>query len=263
MKNTITRSAALLFFGICVGAHQVSQLADFSNESESLSRATALNETKKQKDTLMIANQLPTFGFDNARANLTFLSFLQYFGDDSTRKQTGYGLSANFFKNIIRDDPYYKDFYVFLTNSVSFNAAQPEKSVEIMTMGLKFLSPGKPDSSYYVWRYKGVDELLFLGDSRAARQSFESAAIWASKSDLPESELISSISQQTADFLAQNPESKTAQIGAWSSILSTALDDDTRRRAVNSIQELGGEVVVGENGSVTVKYAQSDQKSES
>ena len=179
------------------------------------------------------------------------------------RKKSGYGLSAYFFNDIIANDPYYKDFYVFLTNSVSVSAAQPKKSVELMNIGLSSLSPRRPDGSYYIWRYKAVEELLFLGDSEAAKRSFETAAAWARKSSLPESDTIASVSQQTADFLAQNPDSKAAQIGAWSSILTTALDNETRSRAIASIQALGGEVVINKNGVVTIKYAQAQQNSES
>ena len=73
---------------------------------------------------------------------------------------------------------------------------------------------------------------------------------------------MASISQQTADFLEKNPDSKAAQIGAWSSILTTAVDDETRRRAIKSIQALGGEVSISENGSVSVKYSQEEQNTE-
>ncbi|MGC1307624.1 MAG: hypothetical protein WA885_10365 [Phormidesmis sp.] len=259
MKNLIRTSAISIFFGSCVGLFQTSQLAIFNKEVAVSTQEAASIDVRQYKDALTLTSQLPRLGFTNARANLTFLSFLQYFGDDQMRKQSGYGLSADFFRDIIADDPYYQDFYVFLTNSVSLNAAQPEKSVELMEKGLASLSPGKPDSSYYVWRYKGVEELLFLGDSKAAEHSFESAAAWARESRLPESDMIASISQQTADFLKQNPDSKVAQIGAWSSILTTAFDDETRGRAIRSIEALGGEVSVSENGGVTVKYAQTEQ----
>ena len=263
MKNLMKKSAVLLVLGSCVGLFQISQLARFAKGLSVSTQESELLAERQQKDSLLLTSQLPRVGFENARADLTFLSFLQYFGNEQARKQSGYGLSADFFKNIIADDPYYRDFYVFLTNSVTMSAAQPEKSVELVKMGLTSLSPGKPDGSYYIWRYKAVEELLFLGDSKAAKRSFETAAAWACESSLLESKMVVSVSQQTADFLAQNPDSKAAQISAWSSILTTALDNETRGRAIASIQALGGEVIINENGGVTIKYAQAQQDSES
>jgi hypothetical protein len=262
MKKSITRSAALLIFSSCVGLFQLLQLANVAKGVTGSMGKTEPVTTQKYKDSLALTSRLPTFGFDNARANFTFLSFLQYFGDDPMRKESGYGLSPNFFEAIIADNPYYKEFYVFLTNSVSLNAAQPEKTVALINEGLLSLSPDKSEDSFYIWRYKGVEELLFLGDSQAAKRSFEIASVWARESSLPESDTIAAISQQTADFLEQNPDSKAAQIGAWSSILTTAFDDETRSRAISSIQALGGEVVISENGEVTVKYPQEIRAAE-
>ena len=260
MKKTIIGSVALLGFSSGVGLFQLSHLTNVVKGGVTSSTEQAEPAiTQKVKDSLALTSQLPTFGFDNARANLTFLSFLQYFGDDAMREKSGYGLSPNFFEAIIADDPYYTEFYVFLTNSVSINAAQPEKTVELLRKGLLSLSPGKPEDGFYIWRYKGVEELLFLGDSQAAKRSFEVASTWANESDLPESDMIAAVSEQTADFLEQNPDSKAAQIGAWSSVLTTAFDDATRSRAISSIRALGGEVMISEDGEITVQYPQEMQ----
>ena len=204
-------------------------------------------------------SRAPRFGLNNLYANAGFLSFLQYFGDEQLRKKNGFGISKHFFQSIIKDDPYYKDFYVFLTNSVSVYAAEPEASVSIMNRGLSSLAPGKPEDSYYIWRYKGVDELLFLGDSQAAKQSFQTAASWASESDLPDSQMIATISRQTASFLEQDEDSKVAQIGAWGCILTTAFDDETRNRAIRGIQELGGEAIIHQDGRIEIKYEQIEK----
>lgn len=257
------KNAVFLACFICLGLSQIQQLLYFSKTRSNTTPEKVAADIKEHANSLILNSRLPRLGFNNIHSDLTFLSFLQYFGDDEARNQSDYGLSPSFFESIVLDDPYYRDFYVFLSNSVSMRAAQPEKSVDLMRVGLASLAPGKPEDSYYIWRYKAVEELLFLGDSKAAKRSFETAAAWAHESSLPESKTIASISQQTADFLAQNPDSKAAQIGAWSSILTTALDDETRGRAIASIQALGGEVTVSESGAVTVKYAQAQQDSES
>jgi len=233
-----------------------------TSENANVQTAETTLETVQKKN-LAIRKQLPCFGFCSIRADITFLQFLQYFGDDEARESNGYALSNDFFQSILQDDPYHTDFYVFMTGSVSLRAAMPEKSVELMNLGLLSLADKRLVDRFYVWRYKAVDELLFLGDVEAAKKSFEMAAVWASQSSLPESSVIASTSQQTADFLEQNPDSKSAQISAWGSVLSTAIDDETRRRAVNSIQSIGGEIVVNEDGSITIKYAQVEKETES
>lgn len=127
-----------------------------------------------------------------------------------------------------------------------------------MEKGLKSLSPKAPPKSYYVWRYKGTDELLFLGDSQAARKSFEKAAEWASVYADPESQNVAAISRQTAQFLARNPNSKYAQVGAWSMVLQNAVDDRTRQIAISRIEGLGGKVVVTPEGEVRIQLPEKD-----
>ncbi|MEL6490638.1 MAG: hypothetical protein AAFQ95_11800 [Cyanobacteria bacterium J06621_3] len=254
----------ILFFLLCssISTFQLLRLSILYNENENIANENALAETDKFRKKLNLRKLLPRVGFNNIHANLTFINFLQYFGNDELRNQNGYDLSPEFFESIITNDPYYIDFYVFLTNSVSLNAARPEQSADLLNKGLASLEENRLDDSFYVWRYKGVDELLFLNDARSAKYSFRKAAEWASESSLPESDFIASISQQTADFIEQNPNSKAAQIGAWSSVLTTAIDHETRGRAIQGIQALGGEVVIDENGGVTVKYAQGEQNTE-
>ncbi|MEO0885895.1 MAG: hypothetical protein AAFY54_08135 [Cyanobacteria bacterium J06648_10] len=256
MKNLVAVLSAL-FVGFM-------QISDFrTNENTSLTPTRIRLEIKEQENNLAVNKSLPCLGFCNTKANAMFLQFLQYFGDDEAREVSGYALSNNFFQSILRDDPYYTDFYVFMTSSVSLRAAMPEESVELMNLGLASLADERPEDSFYVWRYKAIDELLFLGDAEAAKSSFEMAAAWAKQSSLPESDLIASTSQQTANFLEQNPDSKSAQVSAWSSVLSSAIDDETRKRAINGIHALGGQIIVNNDGSITVRYARTEQDAES
>jgi hypothetical protein len=127
-----------------------------------------------------------------------------------------------------------------------------------MEKGLKSLSPQGPPQSYYVWRYKATDELLFLGDAQAARKSYEKAAEWASVHSDEESKNIARISRQTAGFLARNPVSKRAQVSAWAMVLNNATDDRTRELAISRIAALGGEVSFTPQGAVKLRLPQID-----
>jgi len=203
---------------------------------------------------LTLLRQLPTFGYDNMIANWTFLHFLQYFGDVKVRDQVGYHLSPEFFEVIVDRDPRFITPYLYMASSTSMYAAMPERTIEIMDRGLSSMTPQIPPKGYFVWRNKAIDQLLFLGDSKGARQSFEMAAKWADQSNDPNAANIAQASRQTAQFLAKNPSSKAAQISAWVQVASYAIDDETRRLAIERIESLGGEVLANELGQVTVRY---------
>lgn len=250
--------------GIAVLLMQTHEKKAFQNTSlhHLTETQTEVSSETKVRHLETLAN-LPSVGFRNIVADIGFIQFLQYFGDTEVRRKVGYSLSADFFKPVLNHDPFYREFYLFLSGSSTLYAGTPEKTTQLMSEGLSYLSPNQPSDSYYIWRYKAVDELLFLGDGAAAQRSFEMAADWAQQSSDPAAQQISDMSQRSADFLANNPESKTAQIDAWSSLLTTALDSETQERAIKRIQALGGEVSIDENGSVSVKYPQEEQDSES
>ena len=121
------------------------------------------------------------------------------------------------------------------------------------------MSPETIPKSYLVWRYKATDELLFVGDTQAAKESHETAVDWAERSSDPDADFIAKLSRQTAAFLATDPNSKPAQFNSWSQVLLRATDNTIRQEAIAQIEALGGVVLVSENGQVTVRYKPSDQ----
>jgi len=225
------------------------------------SQATQQDLQRDEQATVAIldlAQKMPTFGFDNLVADWFFLRFLQYFGDDAARAKTGYNLSPEFFQAIIPRDPFYRLFYLFLSGSTSNFAALPEQSVALMAQGLERLSPTVPPDSFYIWRYRGVDELLYLGDGKAAQKSFQTAAEWARQSPHPDAPFMADNSQRTADFLANNPLSKQAQANAWASVLANAFDEATRQKAIERIEALGGQVTISETGGISLQFPEDD-----
>ena len=216
----------------------------------------AILQLQDQRDQaqLLLRQRLPTFGYNNMIANWTFLNFLQYFGTADVRQQLGYRLSPEFFQIIVDNDPYFVLPYLFLSTSTSLFAGDPDRAVDLMTQGVSTMTPNTPEGGYFVWRYMGIDKLLFLGDGEGARESFEMAADWAEQSSLPDAESVAQASRQTAQFLAENPTSKAAQITAWTQIASYAVDDETRRLAIERIESLGGEILADERGRITVRY---------
>jgi hypothetical protein len=248
--------ACILFFSSTIGTFQSISLKDSRNSVvDALANNQQLSDKKYQLDLL---KRMPSLGFRNLVSNWNFIQFLQYFGDEKNRKITGYSLSPDYLSLSLKYDPYYKDFYLFLSESTTFYAGMPDKTVDLMQQGLSSFKEQKPADSYYIWRYKGIDELLFLNDGQSAQKSFEKAAKWAIESDDENSQLMASLSQQTATLLASDPKSTQAQISAWSSILTTTLDNATQIRAIRQIRELGGDVVLGSDGQLQIKYAKAE-----
>lgn len=245
----------------CIGgisALQVPRLRALQDQNSTLSNTQIQRQEEAEKAQLAILKQFPTFGFDNLISDWVFLDFIQYFGDTPTRLRSGYGLSPDYFDVILSRDPYFLEGYFFLSASSSLFAGMPERTIEIFDRELPHLSPNTPDRSYYVWRYKGIDELLFLGDSDAARQSFETAAEWASVYGDPESQSVERISRQMAEFLAQNPDSRRAQISAWIMVYYNALNKETQDLAIQNIERLGGQVSIRDNGFLDVEMPSID-----
>jgi hypothetical protein len=220
-----------------------------STETQSLAQLQL--QDQRDQAQLLLLRRLPTFGYDNMIANWTFLNFLQYFGNLTVRDQLGYRLSPEFFEVIVDHDPRFFIPYLYIPSSTSIYAAMPERAVEIMDRGLAVMTPTIPKNSYFVWRNKAIDQLLFIGDSEGARQSFEIAADWAEQNnDLNMAQL----SRQTAAFLAQNPSSREAQINSWVQIATYAVDDITFDLAIERLEGLGAEILQAERGAVSVRY---------
>lgn len=241
-----------------ISSMQFPRLQKLLNSQQYTALETLEKELQTEQLRLKLLKQMPSFGYDNLIANWSYLNFLQYFGDDEIRARTGYSLSPEYFEVIIERDPRFLMAYLSLSTSTSLYAAMPERAVALMDKGLKSLSAKVPERSYYAWRYKGIDELLFLGNAQAAQQSFLTAANWASQYPDEESQLVAFTSQKTAEFLSRNPNSKYAQIATWGMILSNRLDDRTRKRAISAIEKLGGEVITNPDGTNRIKLPPQD-----
>lgn len=208
---------------------------------------------------LRLMKQAPTFGFDNLVADWTFLNFLQYYGDTPAREQTGYSLSPAYFDIITRLDPRFVDIYLFLSGSISYQLGKPDQAAQLMDRGTRALSPQINPRSYLVWRFKGLDHLLLLGDIPAAIHSYEMAAQWAAQS--PDF-AVAPLYRETANFLKQDPNSVPARFQAWSMVYYQAVaakDKQTQERAKREILALGGQMQT-KNGRVEFVPPRSQPK---
>jgi hypothetical protein len=193
---------------------------------------------------LKLVERLPTLGYDNLIANWAFLNLLQYYGDDEAREVTGYSLNANYFDLITKLDPRFLEVYPYLSTGVSFYLGNPKLAVEYMTRGSKVLSPQINPYAFLVWRYKGLDELLLVGDTQASIRSHEMAAKWAEKTE-PE---LSKMYLQTAEFLKKDPDSTVVRFRSWVDVYGNAVDARVKKRAGEEILKLGGKIEKNDQG---------------
>jgi hypothetical protein len=237
---------------------QIPQLATIKYQQKSLSKSELRQEEARTKSQLSIAKMIPAFGFNNLVADWNFINFTQYFGDTEVRQKAGYSASLDYFDVILDRDPRFLYAYFYLSSTGSIYAGEPERSVSLMNQGLQLLSPKVPDRGYYIWRLKAVDELLFLGNVPAARNSMMTAAKWASQYPDREGQNVAKLSFNTANYLARNPNSKQAQFDAWNMVLSSAVDDFVIKRAIIGIRSTGGKVTISPSGEFKVEAPVKD-----
>jgi hypothetical protein len=237
---------------ICLVGIAALQHATLQASSQQVSQAEHRRQEKAEQATLRLLQNLPAFGFNNLLANWSFLKFIQYYGDTAVRDQVGYALVPEYFEVIVRNDPRFVRAYLYLSTASSLFAGRPDRTVALMGKGLESLEPTLP-GAYYVWLYKGVDELLFLGNNHAAQHSYAMAAKWAS---IRGDTAVAARAQETAQFLANNPNSNRAQASAWGMILSNSRDDATRKLALSRIQALGGKVSYRPQGNALILTVQ-------
>jgi hypothetical protein len=232
--------------GLMVAMVEMQQEKVKTLTKEKLLERNYSQESRLENAQVELLKNMPAFGFDNMLANWAMLQFIQYYGDGDARRETGYGLSPDFMEIVTKNDPKFVRAYLMMSVASSVNAGKPERTIEIMNKGLAKLSPDVTDA-YFIWLYKGVDELLFLGDIPAAKKSYQMAADWAK---IAGNEFIEKSARGTVKFLETNPDSRAPRVGAWMLVWISSQDEETRRLAKENIEKLGGKLVVVNNNQV-------------
>jgi hypothetical protein len=231
---------------------QSSKLKSLRAVDKSSDPVVLQEESRSRANQLDLMKKIPKFGFNNLAANVSFIDFMSYFGNTDARNINGYSLGFDYFDVVLKEDPRFFLAYYYLSGTGSSYLANPAKIVEMMNEGFKSIKPESPKYSYYLWRLKATDELLFLGEPKMAKASMEKAADWAQQAGDEEGQRVASISNKAAAFLAKNPNSKQARFVSWAGILDTAIDDSARKLAIAKILELGGKVERDAQGKIRI-----------
>ncbi|BAZ46024.1 hypothetical protein NIES4102_30520 [Chondrocystis sp. NIES-4102] len=221
---------------ICLAGIVVLQSQEYKKSTQELETANYLRQEQAQARKIRYQGQTPTLNFDNLIANWTYLNFVQYFGDEPARQTIGYELVPNYFETISKLDPNFTEASLRLAIANSMYAGYPEQTVTMMEQLLELVDP-KSEQSAALWTSKGLDELLFLGDKKAATNSYEMADKWrkvSNNSNVAESEIdITKISEL---------ELKEAQIRAWSGVLVHVKDMKRKTEIMEKINILKLEI---------------------
>ena len=228
------------------------QKANLKQQEETKNQLTYAQEEKKLASIAEIQQRLPGFGYDNLLADWNFLQFVQYFGDAEAREVTGYSLVTDYFKVVVDKDPRFTQALLSFSAANSLFAGKPKETVELINKALKTASPDLPGYPFLLWTYKATDEILFLGNISAAKDSYKMAAKWASMKNDDVGKKMTTRYKATAKFLASNPDTKDAQIVAWTNVLSQAPDLKTQQRAIDKLKTLGVNVFIDGEGKINV-----------
>jgi hypothetical protein len=257
LKQTFTLAGVILALATYVLGVQINRLNKLRSINAlgpvELKRETDIKATK-----LAIAKKAPQFGFRNMVSNITYIDFMQYFGNQEARSVNGYGLGFDYFENILYKDPKFFMAYYFLSGTGSGYLGDPNRTISIMNDGFKSITPQAPATSYYLWKLKSTDELLFLGDVSAAKKSLATTVNWANQVGDEEAKRIADISQESIVALTKNPQSKLARFSAWASVFDNAVDLPVKKAAAAKIRELGGQVELDAQGKLKITPPATD-----
>ena len=233
-----------LILSICTIGIIKLQSQHYHSSTKQSQISNSLQEESSHKRAINIQKLIPSLGFDNLRADYLYLRYIQYLGNKEARDYTGYSLIPDYFETIINYDPHFTEAYLTLSTANSLYAGKPEKTVALMDRVLESISPELLPEVSFLWTYKGLDELLYLGDTQAARKSYLTAAQWALQRGDKAGVQIARRNLSTAKFLAKNPDTREAQLAAWLMILPNIKDEQSRQVVVDKIQALKSELAV-------------------
>jgi hypothetical protein len=219
------------------------QSQEYKKLVQKLNNADYLAQEQEQARLINWQKQTSHLDFDNLQADWTYLDFVQYFGDAHARETIGYKLVPEYFETITSIDPRFTTAYLNLAIANSMYAGYPEKTIALMEQVLQSVDPASEEAAF-LWTSKGLDELLFMGDKKAAIESYKMAAKWQSltKTKRPDSLTIQDLETALKD--TNEIELKQAQIRAWSTVLVYVRDIPRQREILAKISSLKTELAV-------------------
>lgn len=221
---------------------------EYKKSAQKLNSADYLTQEQEQARLVNWQQESSHLGFDNLKANWSYLNFVQYFGDQQAREMIGYKLVPEYFATITSIDPRFTQAHLNLSIANSMYAGNPEKTIALMERVLESVDP-ESEQAAFLWTSKGLDELLFMGDKTAAINSYKMATKWAAltTTERPDGLTIKDLELALKD--TNEIELKEAQIRAWSSVLAYIRDNQKQREILDRIASLKADILVLEQSN--------------
>lgn len=219
------------------------QSQEYKKSVQKLNDADYLAQEQEQAKRINWQQQTSHLDFDNLKANWTYLDFVQYFGNGNARETIGYELVPEYFETITNIDPRFTSAYLNLAIANSMYAGYPEKTIALMEEVLKSVDP-ESEQAALLWTSKGLDELLFMGDKKAAIKSYQMATKWQS---LTETKQANNLTIQNLELALKDTSAidlKQAQIRAWSTVLAYVKDVPRQREIKAKISHFKAELAI-------------------
>ena len=237
---------------VCLAGIVILQGQQYKKLAQKLNTSDYLAQENEQARVVDWQKRSPSLGFGNLKADLTYLNFVQYFGDKNARETIGYKLVPDYFKAIADNDPQFTQAYLRLAIANSMYAGEPETTIALMERGIEAIS-SKSENAAFLWTSKGLDELLFMGDKKAAVESYKMAEKWTALASNRAEDLIKIKDLETALQSTTEIDLKEAQIRAWSSVLVHIKDNQRRGEIIDKIGELKAEIVALQQAETDTK----------
>jgi len=210
------------------------QSQEYKKSVQKLNNADYLAQEQEQAELVDWQQKTSHLGFDNLQADWSYLDFVQYFGDAKARETIGYKLVPEYFEAITTIDPRFTTAYLNLAIANSMYAGHPEKTIALMEQVLESVDPASEQAAL-LWTSKGLDELLFMGDKKAAIESYKMAAKWQSLTNQKRADGLTIKDLELALKDTDEIDLKQAQIRAWSSVLVYVRDQQRQREILDKI----------------------------
>lgn len=244
-KNLSSISPFIALVGIVILQSQ-----QYKKSVVKLNNADYLAQEQEQARLIDWQKQTTHLNFNNLKADWSYLDFVQYFGDANARETIGYKLVPEYFETIASIDPHFTTAHLNLAIANSMYAGYPEKTIALTEQVLKSVDPKSPDAAF-LWTSKGLDELLFMGDKKAAIESYKMAAKWQSLTNTKRPDGLTIQDLELALKDTNEIDLKQAQIRAWSSVLVYVKDLPRQREIMDKISSLKAELSVLEQANTT------------
>lgn len=177
-----------------------------------------------------------TFGFDDLMADVVWLQFIQYFGENTRNKRANrpydFSYIYRYIDLITTLDPDFSYAYWFGAFAIADEMERPDLAMMLLNRGIR----NNPDI-WWLSYTAGVMELMYNNDFVDAAKYFKTA-----QKINPNIERVNSI----IDVMESKAEKQEKERDIWLQIYQDALkrgDDVTQERAKNKLKALGYRIV--------------------